>query len=100
MANHPVTHDAEKILKKKNVLIIPDILANSGGVLGSYFEWIENTTDKKITYKQSQEKLIEKMRRATHEVLKTAEKFSVTPRESAYLLAISRIAKAIKSQKI
>ncbi|PIT97480.1 glutamate dehydrogenase [Candidatus Berkelbacteria bacterium CG10_big_fil_rev_8_21_14_0_10_41_12] len=100
MANHPVTHDAEKILKKKNVLIIPDILANSGGVLGSYFEWIENTTDKKMTYKQSQEKLIEKMRRATHEVLKTAEKFSVTPRESAYLLAISRIAKAIKSQKI
>lgn len=96
LANHPVTKEAETILDKRGITIIPDILANSGGVLGSYYEWLENTEGKKMGYEESVEKLIQKMKTATRETLKTAKKYHTSPREGAYLLSILRIAKALK----
>lgn len=96
LANHPVTKEAEEILAKKGVVIIPDILANAGGVLGSYYEWLENTEGKKMTYEESVEKLTKKMQIATRETIKTAKKYKTSTREGAYLLSILRIAKALK----
>lgn len=98
LANHPVTKEAETILAKKGVLIIPDILANAGGVLGSFYEWEENTEGKKLEYNDSVEKLIKKMQDATRETLKIAKKYNTTPREGAYLLSVQRIAKALKKK--
>lgn len=94
MANHPILEEAEPILARKGVKIVPDILANAGGVLASYYEWQENVKGIKLAYKKAQKELIEKMRKALREVEKTAEEQKITLREAAYMVAIKRIAAA------
>ena len=96
MANRPVDEKAEKILAKKGVIIVPDILANAGGVLASFYEWNENVNKIKMGYKQAQENLIRQMKEATAEVLKLSKSKEVPMREAAYMIAISRIARTIK----
>lgn len=96
LANHPVTGDAEPILNKKSVVIIPDILANAGGVLGSYYEWKENVDGDKMEYEEAKQALISKMKKACREVLNLAAEKKVSPRLAAYMLALKRIAKASK----
>lgn len=96
LANHPITDEAEKILDKMNVMIVPDILANAGGVLASYFEWQENVEDVVMSYEEGQKALIRKMKSALRDVLKTAENKKTSLREASYIIAISRIAKALK----
>ena len=96
MANRPVDQKAEKILAKKGVIIVPDILANAGGVLASFYEWNENVNKIKMGYKQAQENLIRQMKEATAEVLKLSKSKEVPMREAAYMIAISRIARTIK----
>lgn len=96
LANHPVTADAEKTLEKNKIVIIPDILANAGGVLGSYYEWKENVEGDKMEYEEAKDKLIKQMEKACREVLKIADKEKTSPRVAAYMLALKRISKATK----
>jgi len=96
MANHPVTGEAEPILNKKSVVVIPDILANAGGVLGSYYEWKENVDGDKMEYDEAKQALTAKMKKACREVLELSKTKKVSPRLAAYILALKRIAKASK----
>ncbi|MDH4358508.1 MAG: Glu/Leu/Phe/Val dehydrogenase [Candidatus Berkelbacteria bacterium] len=95
MANRPIDQDAEAILNKKGVVVVPDILANAGGVLASYFEWQENVSGKKLSYKQAKKKLIDQMKKACQDVQQESREKKITMREAAYLIAIQRIATAI-----
>ncbi len=96
LANHPVDAEAEKILSKKSILIVPDILANAGGVLASYYEWQENTGRAKMDYGESVSALIKKMKKATRDVVKTSKQNKISMREASYMIALKRIAKALK----
>lgn len=96
MANGPITKEADEILHKKGAIIIPDILANSGGVCVSYFEWYQNMHNEKWTKQEVFDKLQEKMEHATHEVFAMQKKYRGTLRDAAYILALERIKKAWK----
>jgi glutamate dehydrogenase len=93
MANGPTTKDADDILNKKGVTIIPDILANAGGVAVSYFEWYQNIHNEQWTQIQVFEKLKRKMLRAVNSVISLRDIYQVPLRDSAYLLALKRIEK-------
>jgi len=91
MANGPTTSDAEEILLKRNVSIIPDILANAGGVAVSYFEWYQNMHDESWQKDEVFNKLKEKMESATAAVYKLAQEKKVPLRLAAYMLALQRL---------
>ena len=95
-ANGPVTEKGEDILNEKNIPIIPDILANSGGVLVSHYEWIQNITGsywEECDVRNKQEK---DMVKAIGEVFETADKYEVSLRQAAFILSLSRIEKALR----
>lgn len=93
MANGPMTSEGEEILRKRGAIIIPDVLANAGGVVVSYFEWYQNMHDEHWQKKDVFAKLEKKMTKAALEMAQTAEKYKVTFREAAYILALSRLGK-------
>lgn len=92
MANGPTTEEADEMLKKKNITVIPDILANSGGVAVSYFEWYQNLHNEKWPKEKAFEKLKEKIEIAVKEVLIISQTKNLSLRDSAYILALNRIA--------
>jgi glutamate dehydrogenase/leucine dehydrogenase len=91
MANGPTTSEADSILNKKGVLVIPDVLANSGGVAVSYFEWHQNMHEQEWSRDDVLKKLREKMEEASRTVYTTSEEYVVTPREAAYIVALKRL---------
>lgn len=96
LANGPLSLQADEILTRKGVFILPDILANAGGVTVSYYEWVQDNGGDQWTASQVDKKLEEKMDEATSEVLKTAREHGVDNRTGAYILAIKRLAEAIR----
>ena len=91
MANGPISTEAYEYLSKNDVIIIPDILANSGGVIGSYIEWLENTEDKKSSLEDELKLLTETISKAFENVWKTSIENSVPLREAALLTALQKL---------
>ena len=99
-ANGPTTPAADAILNQKGVLIIPDILANAGGVVVSYFEWLQNIQREKWTYEEVITKLEYIMIPAYHDVAKFSRDKMVDMRTAAYMIAIKRVAEAVETRGI
>lgn len=93
-ANNPTTPNADKLLFQKGVKIVPDVLANGGGVTGSYFEWTQNIQQFTWEEEEFNERLRKRMRRAVDETFDAAEKWDVRPRRAAFAIAIERVADA------
>ena len=91
-ANGPTTPDAHKHLHDRGVFVVPDILANSGGVTTSYFEWVQDRYGYFWTEKEVNERLEAKMCEAFNAVLQTSLKYRVDLRTAAYIVAINRVA--------
>jgi glutamate dehydrogenase len=95
-ANGPTTPEADEVLKEKGVLVIPDFLANAGGVTCSYFEQVQNNMNYYWTKEEVLEKLDEKMTSAYHKVSDLAIKKNLFMRDAAYLISIQSVAEACK----
>jgi glutamate dehydrogenase (NAD(P)+) len=99
-ANGPTTSEADAILAEKKIFVIPDILANAGGVTVSYFEWVQNRQGYYWNEQLVNGRLEEIMVNSFKDVIGYAEKHSVHNRLAAYMLAIDRVAFALQTRGI
>jgi glutamate dehydrogenase (NAD(P)+) len=99
-ANGPTTHLADPILREKGIFVIPDILANAGGVTVSYFEWVQDRQGYFWNEQLVNDRMEEIMVNSFHDVVAYAEKHGVHNRTAAYMLALDRVAFAIKLRGI
>jgi glutamate dehydrogenase (NAD(P)+) len=95
-ANCPTTSEADAILAEKGTIVVPDILANAGGVVVSYFEWLQNLQSVKWEEDKVNQRLENTMVRAFREVWNMAEKANTSLRLAAYMVALERIVTASK----
>lgn len=96
LANGPVTPDAEKVLLKDGVTIIPDVLANAGGVVVSWMEWVQNLSGDMWTEEKVNDKLAQIMKSAVNEVWTISQDQQTDLRTSAYLVGVGRVLEAMK----
>ena len=99
-ANGPVTARADRMLADRGVTIVPDILANAGGVVVSYFEWVQSRAQFYWELDEVERRLEIYMRRAMESVLTKAKTYDSTYREAAFIVAVERVAKAIAQRGI
>mgnify|MGYP001141301203 CR=1 FL=1 len=99
-ANGPTTPEADRILNDNGVLVVPDILANAGGVVVSYFEWVQGLQSLFWNEDEVNQQLKTVMSNAFHEVLEMSQRQKVDMRDAAYMLAIKRIADAMEVRGI
>lgn len=99
-ANGPTTAKADPILQDKGILVVPDILANAGGVTVSYFEWVQDRMGFFWTLNRVNTRLERMMHEAFTNVYKTAAQYDVPLRIGAYILAIDKVAKTLKLRGI
>jgi glutamate dehydrogenase len=95
LANGPTTPDADRHLFEKGTSVIPDILANAGGVTVSYYEWVQNVQGESWTQEMVEEKLRRKMVSAFQKIHDLSRQEQVSMRFAAYKIAIDRVAKAL-----
>ncbi len=98
LANGPVTPAADRILQRRGITVVPDVLANAGGVTGSYFEWLQNI--QWLTWDESRvlAELDKILDRAYEAVEAVARRFNTSLREGAYILALDRLAAAMQGR--
>src|SRR6185369_2178902 len=94
LANGPTTPGADRVLDDEGVLLVPDILANAGGVTVSYYEWVQDQNSFFWSEKQINETLEQTIRTAFNSVHETAERHHTDFRTGAYILAVGRVAEA------
>ncbi|RWX10036.1 Glu/Leu/Phe/Val dehydrogenase [Rhizobium hidalgonense] len=99
LANGPITPEADAILEAMNVVIIPDALANAGGVTVSYYEWVQNRQGESWSLEKVQERLKTEMVSQADAVWAYAQEKNISLRQAAYVIALSRIAEAMKALK-
>ena len=98
IANGPLTSEADTALEKRNIPVLPDVLANTGGVIVSYFEWLQNRAGEKWHESEVNQRLDDRLGDEAKRVLLRAEKEQVTYRQAAYRQGIERIAEAIMAR--
>lgn len=94
-ANGPITHEAHEVISKKGIMVVPDILANAGGVIVSYFEWVQDIQSFFWHEKEVNEKLKNVIIQAFNEVHQTSERLKVDMRTAAMARAMLRLEKAM-----
>ena len=99
-ANGPTHPDGEKILESRNIAVIPDVLANSGGVTVSYYEWVQNKRSESWSEEEVDARLERAMTRAYREVSDFARSHKLDRRTAAYALALQRIETVYKEREI
>ncbi|MDA1182939.1 MAG: Glu/Leu/Phe/Val dehydrogenase [Bacteroidetes bacterium] len=95
-ANGPTTAEADHILNEKKILVVPDILANAGGVTVSYFEWVQNRLGYYWTEERVNRRADREMKQAFNNVFATSKKYSVDMRIAAYIVALDKVASTLK----
>ena len=97
-ANGPITAGADEILQQNGIIVVPDILANGGGVTVSYFEWTQNRFGYYYAQDEIRKRADRSMSRAFNNVWKMSLKYKVSLRIAAYMFALEKVAKAVKSR--
>ncbi|MEL6179679.1 MAG: Glu/Leu/Phe/Val dehydrogenase dimerization domain-containing protein [Myxococcota bacterium] len=93
-ANGPTRPEADEIFQQREIVVVPDIYANAGGVTVSYFEWVQNIQQFSWDEEEINARLEKKMTTAFHDLVKTAERHDCALRQAAFILALERVAKA------
>ncbi len=99
-ANGPINPDGEDVLADRGIPVIPDVLANSGGVTVSYYEWVQNRNSEHWDVEQVDARLLQAMRRGYQRTMFFADKHRVSPRTAAYALALESLATAYAERGI
>jgi glutamate dehydrogenase (NAD(P)+) len=95
-ANGPTTNEADDILNAKKVFVIPDILANAGGVTVSYLEWIQDLQKYFLNEDEVKERCYKMMQKSFWDVIRVADKYRTDMRHAAYILAVQRVADSVR----